>query len=128
MSLMRIKVPAGYAIIYNKFHDVDPILAEKEEDFLSNWHYFTEDIMQIHKLKNRDGRYIIPESDTTIIDLGWYPDSSLKGEYKLILVHIDVDKYWNEIKTMRSKNRFEIRDTIEIWLRELNNDQPDDGF
>jgi len=47
VSLMRIKIPAGYAITYNKFHDVDPIQAEEEDDLLSNWEYFTEDIMQI---------------------------------------------------------------------------------
>ncbi|MGO4549291.1 hypothetical protein AB4Z29_31375 [Paenibacillus sp. 2TAB23] len=125
---MRIKIPAGYAISYNKFHNVDPILAEEEDDFLSNWYYFTEDIMQISKLENVDGRHVIPESNTYIIDLGWYPDSSLNGEYKLVLVHVDVDKYWIELKTKRSKDRFEIRDTIEIWLRELNNNQSDDGF
>lgn len=122
-----MKIPAGYAISYNNFHDVDPILAE-EDAFLSNWYYFTEDIMQIRKLENVDGGYVIPESNTYIIDLGWYPDSSLNGEYKLVLVNVDVDRYWNVLKTKRSKNRFEIRDTIETWLRELNNNQPDDGF
>jgi len=128
VSLMRIKIPAGYAITYNKFHDVDPIQAEEEDDLLSNWEYFTEDIMQIQKLENVNGRYVIPERNTSIIDLGWYPDSSINGEYKLVMVHVDVDEYWNELKTKRSKDRFEIRDTIEIWLRELNNNQPDDGF
>jgi hypothetical protein len=128
VSLMRIKIPAGYAISYNKFHDVDPILAEEEEDFLSNWYYFTEDIMMISKLENVDGRHVIPEINAYIIDLGWYPDSSLKGEYKLVLAHVDEDEYYNELKTKRSKDRFEIRDTIEIWLRELNNNQLDDGF
>lgn len=124
MSLMRIKIPAGYAITYNKFHDVEPIQAEEEDDLLSNWEYFTEDIMQIQKLENVNGRYVIPESNARIIDLGWYPDSSINGEYRLVLA----DEFWNELKTKRSKDRFDIRDTIEVWLRELNNNQPDDGF
>ncbi|KRE23698.1 hypothetical protein [Paenibacillus sp. Soil522] len=121
---MRIKIPNGYAIINNKFHDVDPIQAEEKDDLLSNWEYFTEDIMHIQKLENVNGRYVIPESNARIIDLGWYPDSSINGEYRLVLV----DEDWNELKTKQSKDRFEIRDTIEIWLRELNNNQPDDGF
>lgn len=104
------------------------LLAEKEDGFLSNWGYFTEDIMQIHKLVNVDGRYVIPENNTKIIDLGWYPDGSFNGEYKLVLVYVDTDRCWNQIKVMQSKDRFKIRDTIEIWLRELNNNQPDVGL
>lgn len=125
---MRLKIPAGYAISYNKFHDVVPIRAEEEDDFLNNWYYFTEDIMQISKLENVDGRYVIPESNNYIIDLGWYPDSSFNGQYKLVLVHVDEDESWNKLKTKHSKDRFEIRDTIENWLRELNNNQPEEGF
>lgn len=81
--------------------------------------------MQIRKLENVAGRHVIPECNTFIIDLGWYPDSKLSGEYILVEV---LEEEWNVIKTMRSKSRFEIRDTLEIWLRELNNNQTEDGF
>ncbi|MFC3801921.1 hypothetical protein [Cohnella sp. GCM10012308] len=125
---MRLKIPAGYAIAFNKFHDVDPILADGENDFLSNWYYFTEDILMIKKLDIVDGRHVIPETNTFIVDLGWYPDSSFTGEYKLVLVEVHEDESWNEIKSLRSKSRFEVRDAIEIWLRLLNNNQLDDEF
>ncbi|MNC33862.1 hypothetical protein D3C75_822720 [compost metagenome] len=120
MSLMRLKVPGGFAVTYNKFHDVDPITDETTEDLLSNWGYFTEDILQISKLSVKNGKFIIPERHF-IIDLGWYPDGSPNGEYRLVLV--DYNKEWNEIKELSSRSRYEIRDTLEIWLRELNENQ-----
>ncbi|WP_052350375.1 hypothetical protein [Paenibacillus gorillae] len=125
---MRLKIPAGYAITYNKFHDVDPIPEEGDEDFLSNWFYFTEDILQISKLANVNGWHVIPENNTYLIDLGWYPDGSQNGEYRLEQIQVDEEGCGDRLKIKRSKDRFEIRDTIELWLRELNNNQPDDGF
>lgn len=115
MELMQLKIPAGYAITYNKFHDIDPILSTDSNDFIENWEFFTQDLMQIEKLKVRKGQSYIPDRDNTLLfDLGWYPDSDINGEYFLQLV----DGYWNEVKSFSSKDRFLIKKTLEEWLEE----------
>ncbi|GIO52004.1 hypothetical protein J21TS7_03220 [Paenibacillus cineris] len=111
MSLMRIKVPAGFAVCYNKFEDIEPVKS-KEDQYLENWGYFTEDILQIYKMELRKGSWIIPEKNKCILDLGWYPDSDADGSYHLVLVNED----WEVIRSKESRNRFVIRDTLEEWM------------
>lgn len=49
-----------------------------------------------------------------LFDLGWYPDSDFNGHYCLQVV----DGNWNEIKSISSKDRFLIKETLEQWLEE----------
>ncbi|MGG3280147.1 hypothetical protein [Paenibacillus solani] len=112
---MPLKIPAGYAITYNNFHNIDPIIDEVNKKRISNSFYFTEDILQIHKMVVVNGNWVVPEEGKIIIDLGWYPECTSNGKYKLVVV----DEQWNEIKSMRSKDRLKIRDTLEKWLKEL---------
>ncbi len=115
LSLMPLKIPAGYAITYNKFYDVEPILSEDSDYFIKNGYFFTEDLLQITKLKIKKGNWHIPErEDTILFDLGWYPDSDINGHYCLQLV----DGNWNEIKSISSKDRFFIKETLEQWMEE----------
>ncbi|GIP17523.1 hypothetical protein J40TS1_31650 [Paenibacillus montaniterrae] len=115
MNLIQLKIPAGYAITYNKFYDVDLNLSEDSDYFIENWGFFTEDLLQITKLKIKKGKWYIPErKDTMLFDLGWYPDSNINGHYCLRLV----DGNWNEIKSISSKDRFLIKDTLEQWMEE----------
>lgn len=111
MNLMRFRVPAGFAVCYNKFADIEPVESEGDE-ILENWGYFTEDILQINKMELKKGKWIIPEENKLIIDLGWYPDSDAKGSYRLVLVNEE----WETIWSKKSKDRFEIRDTLEEWM------------
>ena len=67
LELMQLKIPAGYAITYNKFHDVDPVLSADSDDFIENWFFFTQDLMQIEKLKVKKGRPYIPDRDNTLL-------------------------------------------------------------
>lgn len=64
----------------------------------------------------------MPEFDSPLIDLGWYPDSLMSGNYRLVLVSVDTNYNWNVLKKKESANRFEIRDAIEEWLLELSED------
>ncbi|SCY87165.1 hypothetical protein SAMN05720606_11113 [Paenibacillus polysaccharolyticus] len=115
MNLIQLKVPAGYAVVYNKFYDVEPILSEDSDDFIENWGFFTEDLLQIIKLKIKKGKWYVPErEDTILFDIGWYPDSNINGEYSLQLV----DGEWNEIKSISSKDRFVIKEVLEEWMEE----------
>lgn len=114
MKLIELRIPAGFAVCYNKFYDVEPEPNEDGSDFIKNWHYFTQDLLQINKMKIVKGAWIIPkqEEDKLIIDLGWSPDSSMEGEYVLEVVNAT----WDTLKEKRSRNRFEIKDTLELWL------------
>lgn len=115
LNLMQLKIPAGYAVTYNKFYDVDPVLSADSNYFIENWGFFTEDLLQIVKMKINNGKWFIPErEDTILFDLGWYPDSDINGHYRLELV----DGEWNEIKSISTKDRFVIKETLEEWLEE----------
>lgn len=115
MNLMQLKIPAGYAVTYNKFYDVEPILSGDGSCFIENWTFFTEDLLQISKMKIKKGSWYIPErEDTMLFDLGWYPDSDINGQYCLQLV----DGNWNEIKSISSRDRFLIQETLEKWMEE----------
>lgn len=115
LDLIPLKIPAGYAITYNKFYDVEPIRSKDEDDFIKNWGYFTEDLLQIVKMKIQKGNWYVPErEDKLLFDLGWYPDSDINGQYVLQLV----DGNWNEIKSISSTNRFIIKETLEAWMEE----------
>ncbi|MGD8189418.1 hypothetical protein ACQCN2_05375 [Brevibacillus ginsengisoli] len=115
MTLIPLKIPMGFAVCYNKFSDVEPILSKNGDDFIENGKYFTEDILQIVKMEIEDGQWGIPRKNKVILDVGCYPDSSILGQYKLVLVN----EHWEVLREMCSKNRFEIRDTLEEWMNNL---------
>ncbi|WP_028551083.1 hypothetical protein [Paenibacillus sp. UNC451MF] len=117
MNLMELRIPQGYAIGYNKFCDVEPKLDTEDSTFLANWHYFTEDLLQIYKMGLKNGKWLIPEKgkERIVIDLGWYPDSSAEGEYILVIVN----ENWNVLKEKRTKDKYEIKETLEDWLEKL---------
>ncbi|MDQ0063251.1 hypothetical protein [Paenibacillus harenae] len=113
MSLLPLRVPVGFAICFNNFVDLDPIPCKTGDGFIENCEYFTEDILQIAMMKIVDGNWILPKSEKLIIDLGWYPDSRITGQYRLV----QVNESWEVIREKYSKNRYEIRDTIEDWMK-----------
>ncbi|MEO3946304.1 hypothetical protein [Gorillibacterium sp. CAU 1737] len=113
MSLIPLRIPMGFAICFNKFVDVEPIVCKTGDGFIENWQYFTEDILQIEMMNIVDGGWVIPKSEKIIIDLGWYPDGQITGQYRLV----QVNESWEVIREIYSKNRYEIRDTIEDWMR-----------
>lgn len=115
MGLMRLRIPQGFAVGYNKFYDIDLEIAG-DSDILDNWGYFTEDLLQIDKMVLRNGRWEIPREQKCIIDLGWYPDSSRDGQYRLVVANEE----WEVHKELSSRDRYVIRDTLEAWLMELN--------
>ncbi len=63
-------------------------------------------------MKIVDGNWALPKCDKLIIDLGWYPDSQITGQYRLV----QVNESWEVIREKYSKDRHEIKDTIEDWM------------
>ncbi|WP_240416802.1 hypothetical protein [Paenibacillus periandrae] len=115
MSLVPLRIPMGYAVCFNKFTDIEPIPCKSDDGFLDNWEYFTEDILQIVQMKLEDGDWIIPKQGKSIIDLGWYPDGRVIGQYKLKQVYVSED--WEVIREKCTRDRYEIRDIIEEWMK-----------
>ncbi|MFD0587185.1 hypothetical protein ACFQZE_04130 [Paenibacillus sp. GCM10027627] len=112
MNLMELRFPTGFAVCYNRFYDVEP--EPEKDDFIANWHYFTQDLLQIHQMKLEEGSWLVPKQrkETLLLDLGWYPDSSTDGEFVLVAVN----ENWDTLKEKRSRDRFEIKETLEAWM------------
>ncbi|WFD11932.1 hypothetical protein [Tepidibacter hydrothermalis] len=120
MNLLPLKISSGFAVCYNKFYDVEPIVSKDSKSFIENWSYFTEDILQITKMELKNGHWYIPDENYILIDLGWYPDSSSDGEYVLLLVKVDEEHNWKELKEKRSRDSFEIKETLETWMQQIS--------
>ncbi|QQR54399.1 hypothetical protein IPG41_04305 [Candidatus Peregrinibacteria bacterium] len=115
-TLMSLKIPSGWAVSYNRFLDLsidDSALPSEDLEL------FGEDMLQLQSMILEKGVWLIPP-EHFLIDLGWYPEADPKGQYKLLLAHVDrtKNKKWKELKTFRSKDRFEIREMLESWIQE----------
>lgn len=119
MALIPLKIPMGFAVCYNKFHDIEPEPSMEEDEFMGNWGYFTEDILQIVKMELKEGSWYIPLINNYVIDSGWYPDGKINGQYKLVLAKVNEDYSWDILREKVSRDRFEIRDAIEEWMQSL---------
>lgn len=119
-NLIPLHIPSGFAVCYNQFVNEDPILKEGS-DYFENWDAYKESLLQIKRLDLKDGNYQIPDK-TILIDLGYTPEASIHGSFKLLMVYYDptAKKIWEEISLFTSKDRFEIQSKIEEWLLKLS--------
>ena len=117
-ELMSFKVPGGWAVTYNQFFDLSVGNIPSGHVDLE---LFGEDLLQIMRMDPGEGSHIISEEGHFLIDLGWYPEADPKGNYSLKLAYVTPLKTpkWETITAFRSKDRFEIRDTLETWLAKL---------
>lgn len=118
-NLLRLRIPAGWAVTYNHFADVDPIVAE--DGGIDNWDCFKESLLQISHLQLKKGRHQIPER-TILIDLGWYPEASMDGAFRLCIVIVDPNaaEVWEYVEEYSSKDRFAIRGKLEAWMHAIH--------
>ncbi|MTI29491.1 hypothetical protein [Xanthovirga aplysinae] len=118
-KLLSLKVPRGWAILDNKFFDVDPIKADND-DWIVNWYEgFIEDVLWIDECQILEGGKMgIPNTNYFNIDLGWYPDSSKKGKYTLRLNWVSTEGAI-EIDYLSDKDRFIIKEKLEYWLEDI---------
>ncbi len=119
IELMPLRIPNHWAVTHNQFYDVDPIVDENSDsEFLKNTDYFTQDLLQIVKTDIHNGHSVINKGHI-LIDLGYYPDGYINGEYKLELVKPKGDELdWENTEVFRSKDRFEIVAKLELWLEQ----------
>ncbi|OPH47163.1 hypothetical protein BC351_11700 [Paenibacillus ferrarius] len=71
MALQPLRIPTGWKVNWNVFDEADPAhFVEEDTSFCWN---FTEDLLQLHK-------------DNIMVDLGWYPEAKVEGNYVLVLI------------------------------------------
>lgn len=95
-EFIDIPISEKWNIEYNKLTNLNPEDKSLSSDELEYYSLglLTEDLLQI-------------KSKSHFIDLGWYPDSELTGEYHLMLLHlnssnqVDWDNTIFELKTRR---------------------------
>jgi hypothetical protein len=116
-ELLRLRVPRGWAVLDNKLFDTDPIV--DNDGFITNSFVgFIEDVLWIQETELTENGYIVPRHNHFNIDIGWYPDSRIEGEYCATLSWCSTEEMI-DVEKFISKNRFEVRDKIESWMNDL---------
>jgi hypothetical protein len=120
-QLMRLRVPRGWAVMDNKFYDVSPVPATHSDSHIDNWDEgFIEDTLWIQEciFTGVGSGYTLPEFNCFHIDLGWYPDSRIEGQYQARLKWCSDDEL-RCVDVFENKDRFEVRDKIEFWMEDV---------
>ncbi len=77
------RIPSGWTIMINKLEDIEPEELSPEDKI---WLYaYTEDILYMYTNMSRKKNKEL-ETQTLVIDLGWYPDSDPKGTFRLLAI------------------------------------------
>lgn len=113
--LQPLRIPAGWKITFNDFFMLDPAqYTGSDTDF---WENFVEDMLYIvyeWSLKKDKITY----TKKIAIDLGWYPEMDINGEFALYVIKDDDWDY--PLAEFRSRSQREIVDTIEIFLKKYS--------
>jgi len=72
-NLQNINIPDDWRITYNEFFDTDPLKINNDNSNL--WFNLKEDLLQVENNKKN-----------LLLDLGWYPEFSPKGKYRIKLI------------------------------------------
>jgi hypothetical protein len=109
LKLVPLRIPSGWYVTLNDFTESYP---ERfiDDDYEHRWE-FKEDILQLRS-----------KSRKKLIDLGWYPEFQVGGQYKLLLVDTSEENdeesfYWNVIFEFESRSIEEIKTKIEELLK-----------
>lgn len=109
-QLVPFHVPSGWAILHNSFVDVDPNI---QNGYITNGEFFHENLLSVKPIEF-DGTDWVTVRDGYELQLGWYPQYSPDGCYRLT-----VSQGGEENKTVvkyESKDREEIRQVVDRCL------------
>lgn len=100
MNLQPLRIPTGWKVQWNMFDEADPVFfTEEDSDYR---HSFVEDLLQLQK-------------DKYTVDLGWYPEGKVEGEYLLVLIK---NENWSEpLFNFSSRDKDRIIQEIERLLQ-----------
>lgn len=69
---LRLRIPQGWTVSYNKLIDIDPDQLEEDSD---DWFNFTSSLLQLEHKESR-----------LILDVGWYIDIDPSGTFYMLLI------------------------------------------
>jgi hypothetical protein len=128
VTLMRLQVPPQWAICYNQFFDVAPVVEDGEQ---LNDTYFKEDLLWMQSMRSSATPDVPYEVDPGgwLADIGWYPEGEPAGAYSLHLFRLDpAEDAWPAAPPrFRSPNRFLIRSVLEYVLARLHAGEAAEG-
>lgn len=85
---LRLRVPQGWTVSYNKLIDIDPDQLEEDSD---DWFNFTSSLLQLEHKESR-----------LILDAGWYVDIDPSGTFYMLLIkNLDWDNPLEDMETRR---------------------------
>lgn len=121
-ELMRLRLPAGWAVCYNSFGDEDMVV---EDGWITNFHHYKEDLLWLESMRLSAAGQQELNPTGWLVDLGWYPDGDPGGSFSLVIFRLaDDTEGWPEQRpTFRSPNRYHIRAVLEYTLDYLWPDQ-----
>lgn len=111
--LKPFRIASNWKIMWNKLEDIEPDDINPDDDawlfvFLQDMVYITTEYTY-----KKDKKTI---KRTLAIDLGWYPDGDVNGNYRLVAI---LDDNWSEpILEMETRSTKEVADTMELWMFE----------
>ncbi|MFB6496559.1 hypothetical protein [Bacillus haynesii] len=98
---LRLRVPQGWTVSYNKLIDIDPDQLEEDSD---DWFNFTSSLLQLEHKESR-----------LILDVGWYVDIDPSGTFYMLLIkNLDWD---NPLEDMETRRPEKLVDNIEATLQ-----------
>lgn len=110
--LVPLRIPAGWAVIFNIFVDFSDQEEISQEDVDS---YLSDDILSVEKLRFTGDRWETDPVDV-LIDLSWSEPGSTTGEYVLSVIQ---GGWEGSTATFRHRDTYRIRDAIELTFEEL---------
>lgn len=112
-SLKPFRLAPNWKIIWNKLEDVEPDRTAPDDP---RWLFtFVQDMTYIvTEYSYKENRQTV--THTLAIDLGWYPEGDVHGQYALSAI---LDDDWdNPVLTAKTRSTREIADTMELWMFE----------
>ena len=98
---LRLRVPQGWTVSYNKLIDIDPDQLEEDSD---DWFNFTSSLLQLEHKESR-----------LTLDVGWYIDIDPSGTFYMLLIkNLDWE---NPLEDMETRRPEKLVDHIEATLQ-----------
>ncbi|MFF3911947.1 hypothetical protein ACFYZB_00480 [Streptomyces sp. NPDC001852] len=116
---MPLRIPSGWAVVFNKFVELPPPAEVTPEDRDA---YLSQDILSMMKTAY-SGEGWRTQANSLIIDLGWYVPAGSDGFYRLCVLRGS----WDDVLiTVEDADQYVVRDRIDLILERLSNGVPID--
>jgi hypothetical protein len=122
IHLMPLRIPQGWAVVYNRFYDILPIA--RINGTIENWSFFTSRLLNIYVMDFKTTK--VNYEETLFIDLEWNKENDANGQYYASMIYANKreDILWQEVKNFSSRDRFLIADTIAQWMEDVDITEP----